>query len=980
MLDDLTLPQRRAVTHQRGPMMVIAGAGAGKTRVLCSRLAWLVDQGEDPARVLAVTFTRQAAEELRGRAEDLLGRSHETLRVSTFHSWAQDVVRHHGLERGLVAPRRPADQEVRKMLLLDHLGDLDLRLHRIKGDLGFLVDDFVTRIDRCRDELVGARDYLDWATSAVQEARSAAEETRARRELEFARVFDAHDSLLAEEGLEDFGMSIVRALELVREHHDIREAVRHEAQHVMVDEFQDTNHAQTELLMAVMDPAGSLVVVGDDDQGIYRFRGASGKNMADFRRAFPDAPEVRLEVNYRSTQAILDGAGAVVAPIPERAPKHLLARPDASGPPPRFWVAADPAAQARAVAEEVRRLAEEGVPYEEQAILMRAVRLESGPIVRALEVAGIPHQVRGGVGLMERREVRTAIAWLRAAVDPTDGQAHLRILAAPEIEAPWNAVAAAVAAHRKGPVSEAVIAAIADAGGSDRFATLLAEVGRAAAEDPPATAIRTVLDTTGLRAAAIAAGSAEGASRLAALAALERVVVELADARPDLSTSDLAVLLWSLAEMGYRGDPGTPAERRGVQVMTVHQAKGLEFDAVFVVGFTHAGWPGRNRPGPDIPDALIPESIPRDAGAHDAESRRLAYVAMTRARKHLTLCWTAASDGGVPQRVSHFAEESMDALGGVSPEEVGGGPEPGLLDAIGRARDALETATMAAAREPDRQELRDAVAAAAQGLVQARADALHPLPPPPAPASPPRIARPGVSTSVTGIARYRSCPLQYRYAHVDHVPPRPDPTREVGVAAHSALQAHMYPGSPEPDANAIHARFAAELRHHGVQDTAQAKHALALAAESFPKLVRRTLASGVSPVAVERPFTLALGPHRVRGRIDRVDRSPDGGYALVDYKTGSPPKAGADHEGRFVLRLYLAGVREAWEVEPTRAILEYVLEDDTRREHPEAEEMAIALDEARATLDDIAAERFEPTPGWSCRTCDYRLLCPAVDR
>ena len=135
-------PAAAPPSHQRGPMMVIAGAGADP--LLCSRLAWLVDQGEDPARVLAVTFTRQAAEELRGRAEDLLGRSHETLRVSTFHSWAQDVVRHHGLERGLVAPRRPADQEVRKMLLLDHLGDLDLRLHRIKGDLGFLVDDFVT--------------------------------------------------------------------------------------------------------------------------------------------------------------------------------------------------------------------------------------------------------------------------------------------------------------------------------------------------------------------------------------------------------------------------------------------------------------------------------------------------------------------------------------------------------------------------------------------------------------------------------------------------------------------------------------------------------------------------------------------------------------------------------------------------------------------------------------------------------------------
>ncbi|MFN8111090.1 MAG: ATP-dependent helicase, partial [Thermoleophilia bacterium] len=517
MLDDLTLPQRRAVTHERGPLLVLAGAGAGKTRVLCRRLAWLVDGGADPGRVLAVTFTRQAAEELRGRAEDLLGRSHETLRVSTFHAWAQDVVRVHGVDRGLVALRRPADQEVRKMLLLDHLVDLDLRLHRVRGDLGMLVDEFITRIDRCRDELVEPDQYLAWAREAEQTARTPAEGTRARRECEFAQVYEAHDTLLEQEGLEDFGRSIARALELVRRHPDIRDAVRHEVQHIMVDEYQDTNFAQVQLLLAIHDAAGSLVVVGDDDQGIYRFRGASGKNLAGFRQEFPDAPEVRLEQNYRSTQSILDAAAAVVGPIPERAPKLLNALPTASGPVPRFWVAPDPDGQARAVAEEIVRLAEAGVPYEEQAILMRAVRLESGPIVRALERAGIPHQVRGGVGLMERREVRVALAWLRLAVDPTDAQAHLRVLADPALGCEWALVADTVAANRERPLSAALTEAIAHTGGPAEFARILELVGRAVAEEGPSDAIRTVLDVCGVRARAIAAGGAEGASRLAAL-------------------------------------------------------------------------------------------------------------------------------------------------------------------------------------------------------------------------------------------------------------------------------------------------------------------------------------------------------------------------------------------------------------------------------------------------------------------------------
>ncbi len=175
-------------------------------------------------------------------------------------------------------------------------------------------------------------------------------------------------------------------------------------------------------------------------------------------------------------------------------------------------------------------------------------------------------------------------------------------------------------------------------------------------------------------------------------------------------------------------------------------------------------------------------------------------------------------------------------------------------------------------------------------------------------------------------------------------------------------------------------RFAAELTKARIADTAQARNALALADARFPELVERTRRSGVTPVAVERPFTLHLGPHRVHGRIDRVDRLAQGGFGLVDYKTGAPPSGGADEDGRLVMRLYLAGARDAWQVEPRVATLEYVLEGENRRENPDGTEIAAAVELAHSTLDEIAAGRFEPRPSWACRTCDYRLLCPAMDR
>jgi DNA helicase-2/ATP-dependent DNA helicase PcrA len=312
--DDLTPEQRAAVTHPGGPAIVLAGAGAGKTRVLCRRLAWLVEGGADPSEVLALTFTREAAIELRDRAEGLLGGSHETLRVTTFHSYAQELTRVHGVERGLLPPVSVARQEDRMLMILDRLDELDLRAHDLRGDVARLVEDLVKRIDACRDQLVSAESYRGWAEAAVANAASGGAAHKARRELEFARVYEAHDRWLAEAGLEDFGLSIVRALDLLRAHPDRREAARAGASHVLVDEFQDTNHAQAELLYAVAGESRSLMVVGDDDQGIYRFRGASAKNIADFRRRFPGARELRLEVNHRSTQVVLDAAGAVPEP------------------------------------------------------------------------------------------------------------------------------------------------------------------------------------------------------------------------------------------------------------------------------------------------------------------------------------------------------------------------------------------------------------------------------------------------------------------------------------------------------------------------------------------------------------------------------------------------------------------------------------------------------------------------------------------
>ena len=380
----------------------------------------------------------------------------------------------HGVERGLLPATAVARTEDRMLMLLERLDELDLREHDLRGDRGRLVADLVDRIDKCRDQLVSADQYRAWADERLAGAGSGGAAHRARREVEIARVFQAHERWLAEDGREDFGLSIVRALDLLRAHPDRLEAARAAARHVLVDEFQDTNHAQAELLYLVAGgPTASwwsaTTTRASTASGGRRPRTSPTSGAASPRRPSSASRSTTARPRRSSTPRrpwwrADPGPRGQAHRRPQRAP---------SARDPRFWRAPDPDGQARAVTQEIVRMAEAGVPLEEQAVLMRAVRLEARPVTEALERAGVPHQVRGGFGLFERREVRSAVAWLRAAADPADAQAHLRIASDRRLDVPWtaaaDAVSAAAAAGRPvaGPLVEAapVLAPLLGRGG-----------------------------------------------------------------------------------------------------------------------------------------------------------------------------------------------------------------------------------------------------------------------------------------------------------------------------------------------------------------------------------------------------------------------------------------------------------------------------------------------------------------------------------
>jgi DNA helicase-2/ATP-dependent DNA helicase PcrA len=427
-LDGLTSEQLRAVTHSGGALLMLGGAGTGKTRSLAARFVWLATTTA-PEAILVLTASAAAADELRARLEDALGdRAFEELAVHTVPAFCARLLHDEAQEAGLdpfVASATPAD---RLALLLERVDDLTLRLHDFRGNPAALLASVIARIDRLKEAMIGAAQYARWAEGL------AGDDPRAEHEREFAGLYEAHDRMLAEQGSLDFGDLVLRAHALLRDRQHVRDRVAARFRHVLVDEYQELTVAQTRLvsLLAGRGPgAATLTAAGDDDQSLSRSRIPSTRDLEAFGERHPGAQTVRLERSLRCPQAILDAAAAVVTPIEDRIEKRLDGEP---GGAVRFWRCENERAQAQGVARAIERALREGALPDDIAVLVRSVRNEGRAVAVALEERAIPYRLAGAAALFGHAEVRDVLAWLRLLVDPGDAGAVVRALARPPIE------------------------------------------------------------------------------------------------------------------------------------------------------------------------------------------------------------------------------------------------------------------------------------------------------------------------------------------------------------------------------------------------------------------------------------------------------------------------------------------------------------------------------------------------------------------
>jgi DNA helicase-2/ATP-dependent DNA helicase PcrA len=604
-LDGLNGPQREAVLHTEGPLLIVAGAGSGKTRVLTHRIAHLIaERRAQPWQVLAITFTNRAATEMKQRVEELVGSPVAArMWVSTFHSACGRMLRRDAERIGFRSSFTIYDGADQVRLVKNCMEELSLDPKR------FAPRAVHAAISNAKDQLLTADDYGGRVGSFFEQA--------------VADVYEQYERRLQAANAMDFDDLIMKTVLLLDEVPDVRERWQQAFRYVMVDEYQDTNHAQFRLVSVLSERHRNIAVVGDQDQSIYAFRGADIRNIAEFEHDFPNARVIALEQNYRSTQTILDAANAVIAHNTDRKPKNLWSELG-SGDPLRVVETEDEHAEARFVAAEIARAVDEGSSTSEVAVFYR-MNAQSRVLEDVLVRQGIDYRVIGGPKFYERAEIRDAIAYLQAIDNPADEISLRRIVNQPRRGIGQSSIdkLAAYAAASGISLADAIerveVAGLGSAASARvaEFRELMHELRSAAGELGVAALLERILEITGYRAMLEAERSIEAQGRMENLDELIGVAREY-----EQRGEERAGLSDFLQEISLFTDQDSlEQERSHVTLMTLHNAKGLEFPIVFMIG---------------LEEGLFPHQRSIDEG-NEEEERRLCYVGMTRAQRRLVL-------------------------------------------------------------------------------------------------------------------------------------------------------------------------------------------------------------------------------------------------------------------------------------------------------------------------------------------------------
>jgi DNA helicase-2/ATP-dependent DNA helicase PcrA len=896
--------QRVAAAIGGGPVRVVAGAGTGKTAVIAERFRRLVEGGVSPSSILVMTFTERAAAEMRQRIEDLIDAAAPS--VGTFHSVALGWLRADGRAVGVPPGFRivtGADRWILARELMWQLGDAALAGDERPDDL---VAPALQMLERMKQELVPIGRLASWA-------RSSDDPERADLMSACVRLFRAYEQECKKRRLLDFEDLLVLTVKMLESQRSLLDRYTARFLHVLVDEYQDLNLAQ-ERLVELIASKSEPFVVGDDDQSIYRFRGASRASLERFHDRFPDAKTITIGRNRRSSRRIVSAAAALIANNTDRLPKQLVS--DVPGPQVELWLCPDGMTESAAIAAHAALLVEGGTSPREIAVLCRTNAI-ARPVASALAACGLPHVVIGGHGFLDRPEIRDVIALLRVLRDPGDVVALARAVTRPPSSLD-QAPALTVLRDRgeRSPV-EALKAWPPAASFSTQLEELSADALRLDVRD---LFFELMNRTRYLEVIGPALEKSEAARVTANVSRFAEMMAEFCETSDDRSLEAFMHYLDLVLLSGEDEEPA-PVETGddAIQVMTIHQAKGLEFEAVFVPGLVEGRLPQSGRsPRFELPPAVL-EPLVRGREDVVGEERRLLYVAMTRARRHLYLTRASHYEGGRRWRDSRFLDE---------------------------VRAAGSRTVMEREVEP--------VAAAVPAKVTSKREGEAVL-------------------SFSAIAAYLDCPRQYWYRQEQRLPVVQSAEAVHGVILHEVLR---QAGEARRDGHEVSAQMLRSI-HESVwsqqafPDPRRAATFKRIGAAQLEEY-RKKGGFDASPEYLEHQFSAAVDGWTLRGVIDRVDRT-ESGWRIVDYKSGRPLTR---RRRDLQVALYALGASVALNLDPIELEVVYLGTGQSVKVEKVADLVSAATREGAEVAEGVKAGRFDPRPERRrCRLCPYRLVC-----
>ncbi len=850
LLEGLNSEQQRAVTFGKGPLMIVAGAGTGKTSVITKRIAWLIESGAaKPDEILALTFTDKAATEMEARVFDLLPIGMANMQICTFHAFGDQLLRDHSFRLGLPPTFRLLSEAEQMLILSEHLYELELDVLRPHGNPAAHVSELIKLFSRLKDDAISPEQYADWVEKHAQKE----EPYVAKRTRETALAYTAYERFKLQQGAIDFADQVFLALELLKEHPDVLSKLRSKLRYILVDEFQDTNVIQSQLVSLMAGKEGNLTVVGDDDQSIYAFRGAALSNILDFKKEHPNASEIVLTENYRSTELILEPSYRLIQhnnpyrlEFQNKLDKRLRAQQRGEHPV-EFIYEMTVYDEADRVADEIKQAHQKEVALKDIAILCRD-RTVGDTFRGALAQRGIAAHYGGTETLYNRPEIRFCISFLRCVVNPLQST-HLYAVALSDIyRFPIDDLTRIEKDRR---LSHAELWDVLDeldetySAQAKQVALQLKEDVRKFAEKAPTENVGQLLyrwlnEHTGYVKKIGQLKSAEDAVVIENLSLFFNRLKAFSETAQTPTAAEWVryfdtIVQHETAPVAAEID----SDEDAVQILTMHAAKGLEFDIVFVVGCAKGRMPGSFRRSQLLPEGILRDQ--QDKEENVREERRLLYVAMTRAKKRLVLTAAANYDG-----------KRTD----IKPSDF-------VIEALGQG---VVTETPARKQEPLRR------------IGQSRPEALRTFA-----YSPPEQ----IVLSYSKLHTYLNCPLGYFWDYVVRAYTEPDPVLVFGDVLHALVRdinIAQVEGTPLTAEEVAHRFHETWKQNRFLASRPQAEDLETRGLKALLRYLESEVAKRPAK-AVEESFSFVVGGCLVEGRYDRIDEAA-GATSVIDYKTG----------------------------------------------------------------------------------------------